>query len=129
MASPVYRARWFGDGITRETIRRAPVLVFNRKDRLQADFILQHFGLADDAYPCHFLPASEGFLNAARLGLGWGMLPEVMLAQWCQPGELVDLFPERPVDVPLYWHAWKVQPPRLAQLSNVLVAAARQVLR
>lgn len=129
LASADYHARWFAGGVSRDALRRAPVMIYNRKDRLQADWLLQHFGLPDDSYPCHFLPASDPYLQAVRLGLGWGMLPDVQLAASGQADTLLPLQPDKPVDVALYWHHWQVQSPRLARLSEVLIAAARQVLR
>lgn len=129
MASPDFRARWFAKGFTRAAIRQAPVIVFNRKDRLQADFLLQHYGLPDDAYPCHYIPASEPYMQAIVLGLGWGMLPELQMHSLYADGALVDLAPNRPTDIGLFWHRWKVQSPRMERLSATLVEAARQVLR
>lgn len=128
MASPEFKARWFSVGVSRDALRQAPVMVFNRKDRLQADFMLQHFGLGADAYPCHYLPASEAYMQAIRLGLGWGMLPEVQMQAIWATGELVDICPQQPTDVGLYWHCWKVQSPRLAALSACLVQAAQAIL-
>jgi len=128
MASPQFRAKWFAKGMTRAAVRKAPVVVFNRKDRLQADFLLRHYGLPDDAYPVHYIPASQPFMQAIALGLGWGMLPEVQMREWQEAGLLVDLAPHRPSDVALYWHAWKLQSPRMERLSKALVESARQIL-
>lgn len=128
MASPDYRQRWFPDGMNRTAARLAPVLTFDRKDRLQADFLLQHFGLTADAYPCHFIPASEAYLQAVCLGLGWGMIPELQMAHLQANGALVELAPEQPADIGLFWHRWKVQSPRLELMSATLVQAARRVL-
>jgi len=128
MASPEFRKRWFARGMTRAAARRAPVVVFNRKDKLQADFLLQHLGLPADAYPCHYIPASEPYMQAICLGLGWGMLPEVQMRELQSSGALVDLMPDRPTDVGLYWHRWQVQSPRLERMSATLIQAARQVL-
>lgn len=128
MASPQFQQAWFAKGMTRAAVRKAPVVVFNRKDRLQADFLLRHYGLQDDAYPVHYIPASQPFMQAVALGLGWGMLPEVQMREWHEAGHLVDLAPHRPVDVALYWHAWKLQAPRMERLSRALVESARQIL-
>jgi len=128
LASPEFVQRWFKRGFTRAAARRAPVLVFNRKDRLQADLLLRELGLPDDAYPCHYVPASEAFINAIRLGLGYGMVPELQAGDALARGELVDLVPQRPADVALYWHRWKVQSPRMERLSLAAVSAARRVL-
>jgi len=129
LASAAFMQRHFVAGVTRDALRQAPVMIYNRKDRLQADWLLQHFGLPDDSYPCHFLPASDPYLQAVRLGLGWGMLPDVQLAASGQADTLLPLQPDKPVDVALYWHHWQVQSPRLARLSDVLIEAARAVLR
>ena len=129
MASAEFRAYWFGKGMTRAAAQRAPVVVFDRKDRLQADFMLKHFGLPEDAYPRHFIPASDPYMQAIMHGLGWGMLPELQMRDLREHGLLVDIAPTRPTDVALYWHAWKVQSPRMERLSRALVTQARKMLR
>lgn len=128
VASPEFRARWFAKGMTRAAVRQAPVIVFDRKDRLQADFLLAHYGMPDDAVPRHFVPASDPYMQAIALGLGWGMLPELQMGALRKRGALVDIAPMRPTDIHLYWHGWKVQSPRMERLSRTLVQAARKVL-
>lgn len=129
VASKAFCARWFPQGMQRDSARLAPVLTFNRKDQLQSQFLLEHFGLSDNAFPRHYIPATSPYNRAIALGLGWGMIPELMLKE--MPGEsgLVRLAPAHPVDVTLYWHRWKVQSPRLARLSAKLVETARHALR
>ena len=129
MASPEFRARWFGKGMTRAAAQKAPVVVFDRKDRLQADFLLKHYGLTEDAYPRHFIPASDPYMQAIVLGLGWGTLPELQMHDLRERGLLVDIAPTRPTDIALYWHGWKVQSPRMERLSRALVAHARKLLK
>lgn len=128
MASPDFRARWFAKGMTRAAVMRAPVIAFNRKDRLQADFLRKHYGLEDGSYPCHFIPASEPYMQAIALGLGWGMLPAMQMSELQKSGALVDIAPQRPVNMGLYWHVWKVRSPRMERLSRALVEAARRML-
>ncbi|HYD79056.1 MAG TPA: LysR family transcriptional regulator ArgP [Paucimonas sp.] len=128
MATPEFKKRWFARGMTRAAARRAPVMVFDRKDKLQADFLLRHFGLPEGGYPCHYVPASEPYMQAIRCGLGWGMLPELQMRALQDGGALIDLLPAAPLDVGLYWHRWKVQSPRLERMSNILVRSARQLL-
>lgn len=128
VAAPAFARRWFPDGMHREAARRAPVMVFDRKDTLQTAFLLQHFGLPDGAYPFHYVPASDPYVQAIRLGLGYGMLPLEQCASLLENGELVDLAPHLHVDVPLYWHAWRIQPARLERMGAALVKAARETL-
>jgi LysR family transcriptional regulator, chromosome initiation inhibitor len=128
VATPAFVARWFAGGFAREAARHAPVMVFNRKDALQADFLMERFGLAADAYPCHYMPSNEAFFAAIRGSMGYGLVPELQCGDALAQGEVVDLAPENPVDVALYWHAWKVQSPRLEALTASIVEAARQAL-
>jgi LysR family transcriptional regulator (chromosome initiation inhibitor) len=128
LAAPAFAARWFPDGLRREAARQAPLMVFDRKDALQSAFLERELGLRAGAYPCHYVPASEAFLTAIRLGLGYGMVPEVLYGELVARAELVDLAPARPTDVALYWHAWRVQSPKMERLSERAIAAARRVL-
>jgi len=128
VASSDFARRWFPEGFTREAARKAPVVVFDRKDSLQSAFLLQHFGLPEGAYPFHYVPASDPFARAIRLGLGYGMLPLEQCATLLQTGQLVDLTPDLHMDVSLHWHAWRIQPPRLERMGTALVKGARAVL-
>jgi LysR family transcriptional regulator (chromosome initiation inhibitor) len=128
VASPAFARRWFPDGFTRAAAQHAPVMVFDRKDSLQSVFLMQHFGLPDGAYPFHYVPASDPYVGAIRVGMGYGLLPQEQCAALLASGELVDLTPALHVDVPLYWHAWRIQPPRLERMGAALVKAAREVL-
>ncbi len=128
VASKEYCQRWFPQGMTREAARLAPVLTFNRKDKLQAQILLEHFGLQEHTCPTHYVPATTPYNQSILLGLGWGVIPDVMLKNLDQD-KLVRLMPHHPVDVALYWHHWKVQTPRLARLTNTLVRQARESLQ
>lgn len=57
VASAAFVERWFPNGLTRESARRAPVILSSRKDALQARFLETRFGLPPEAYPCHYVPA------------------------------------------------------------------------
>ena len=128
VASEAFRQRFFPQGLTRAAARRAPVVAYTRKDRLQSAFLLQRFGLPEGAYPCHYVPGAEPHYNAIRYGLGYGMVPELLVEQALSDGELLDLAPDAPRDVALYWHTWKVQSPRMEYLSRQIVAAAPRIL-
>lgn len=129
LATPAFAERWFPDGLQREAARRAPVMVFDRKDGLQAAFLLRELGLPAGSYPCHYIPSSDAFTHAVRLGLGYGMVPEQQFRDDIDTGALVDLAPGKPTDVMLYWHAWRVQSPKLERLSARLIEVTRAALR
>lgn len=131
LASPAFQQRWFAGGMQRASAQKAPAVVFNRKDKLQSDYLLRHYGILENSYPCHYVPASEPFVHAIALGLGWGMVPELMLhtlPSQIASGALTDLAPDCPMDIDLYWHSWKVQSPRMQKLTQTLAGKARDIL-
>lgn len=125
LASPAFAGKWFPGGFKRDAARLAPSMAFNRKDQLQVNFLRKELGLSPGGYPCHYVPTSEAFMQAIALGLGYGMLPEQQYADAVERGYLHDLAPGKWTDVPLYWHSWRVQSPKMERLSKQVIAAAR----
>ena len=125
-ASPGFVARWFPDGVTASALERAPALVFNEKDRLQADWAAQIAGRRV-VLPAHRIASSTAFLEAARLGLGWGMNPDALAGRAIAGGYLVPLAPE-PLEVPLFWQVQHRLRAPLAGLTRALRRAAQKGL-
>jgi len=129
VASRAFCQRWLPDGLTREAARRAPVVAYTRKDTLGSNLLLEHFGLPEGAYPCHYVPGTEAHFQAVRYGIGYAMVPQWLLDKHDDRTDpLVDLAPAHPTDVALYWHTWKLQSPRMDELSRHIVTAARAML-
>lgn len=127
-ASPGFIARWLPEGPTPAALAQAPALTFSDKDRLQGDWLLALTGRRF-AYPTHRLASSTGFVDAALAGLGWGMNPEPLVAAPLAEGRLVELAPDRPLDVPLYWQYARLTAAALAPLTRAIRQAAAQTLR
>lgn len=112
---------------SRDALLRAPCLIFNHDDRLQHRF-LRDLGLTDPGRT-HRCPSSEGFVRLALAGLGFGMMPELQVAEALAQGHLVDIQPGYTLDVPLYWHYWQTESPAMAGLRDSVIRRARQALR
>ncbi|NLV80151.1 MAG: LysR family transcriptional regulator ArgP [Rhodococcus sp.] len=125
MASVDFAERWFPDGMTAVELRNAPMLTFDRKDDMQDRFQRRHTRRRIDP-PRNYVPGALEFVDAVRLGLGWGMLPDAMLGD---DTDLVDLAPDDPFDVPLYWQRWRMDSPVLDALTEVVKRTAQEVLR
>ncbi len=123
-ASPAFVARYFPDGVTAGRLAQAPSLVFNPQDDLQARWVRRlchrHVEL-----PRHSLPSTQAFITAGLAGMGWGLHPETLITPHLQRGELVELVPQTPLDVPLYWQETRAASALLDGLSRVVVQAAR----
>lgn len=126
-ASPNFVARWLADGVTPAALTRAPALTFSDKDRLQSDWLATHLG-PGIAYPTHRLASSQGFVDAALAGLGWGMNPAPLVAGYLAAGRLVELIPGTPLDIALHWQFARRTAPALEPLTRALRTAAKRVL-
>ena len=126
-ASPAFAARWFPDGVTRDALARAPALRFNDKDRLQDDWAA---GVAGEriALPTHRIASSTAFVDAAYLGIGWGMNPEPLVRAHLKAGRLVALIADAPLDVPLHWQVARLTAKALKPLTTAIRRAAEAVL-
>ncbi|MGR3711649.1 MAG: LysR family transcriptional regulator ArgP [Shimia sp.] len=127
-ASPAYMARWFPDGVTPQSIARAPMLIFDPKDQLQHHWMRTHVGTAPTP-PSHRLPSSQGFVDACLLGLGWGMNPAPLIKPQLDSGALVPILPNAPHSTPLYWQSTRLLRPALAPLTQAVKRTARATLR
>jgi LysR family transcriptional regulator (chromosome initiation inhibitor) len=127
VCSPGFFARHFADGVTRESLRRAPCIEFNPKDQLQKRFIRRITRAQVDA-PLHWIPHVAGFLRGCVTGLGWGMCPERMIASHLARGELVELTPGRGLDVELYWQSWRLSIGWLDEFGAMLRSRSAQFL-
>jgi LysR family transcriptional regulator (chromosome initiation inhibitor) len=127
VASPEFAARWL-TGPLLDDLSRAPVVVFDRHDDLQ-DAFMRSLGGQRASGLRHYVPSSEGFVEAVMAGLGWGMAPDEQAAPLLRSGALVTLAPDRTVTVPLYWQQWKLDLPALAAVASAVTAAAASSLR
>lgn len=124
VAAPHLRDAWRrGRGVD---WARIPMVRFNRKDDLQ-DAYLRGRGIVE-APPAAQVPSSQAFVEAIRVGLGWGLVPEGQFGTLVTRGELVRLNRDH-VEVPLYWHVLRLDSPRLHRLTAAVHRAARPLHR
>ena len=122
MATPGFVRQWFPEGVTTVALASAPVVVFDRKDQLQDRYLRSRSRARLDP-PRHFIPGSQDFVAAVRLGLGWGMVPDQQATD-----DLVDIDPGRHVDVELYWQQWSLRTRALDTVAAAILDAARTAL-
>jgi LysR family transcriptional regulator, chromosome initiation inhibitor len=121
-ASAAFVRQWFPDGVTPQALGAAPVVVFDRADTMQDRYLQRRSRRRLDP-PRHHVPASSDFRDAVRLGLGWGMVPDLQTTP-----ELVELDPRGVIDVHLYWQQWRLHSAALEQVGQAVRAAAAQAL-
>jgi LysR family transcriptional regulator (chromosome initiation inhibitor) len=126
-ASPAFVARHFASGVGAGSLAKAPSLVFNTKDDLQARWVRRlchrHVELTR-----HTLPSPQAFVTAAVGGMGWGLQPQALIASHLANGSLVELVPEAALDVPLHWQYARATSALIDALSRQVLSAARAAL-
>lgn len=129
-ASSGYMDRWFGAGVTAQTLAKAPALTFSDKDQLQARWVARQIGgqARRAAFPSHRLASSQGFVDACLTGLGWGLNPEPLILAHLSTGALVELIPDTALDVALHWQFTRLAAPALAPVTAAIRTHAAKVL-
>jgi LysR family transcriptional regulator (chromosome initiation inhibitor) len=122
MAERGYADRWFADGASREALRRAPFVDFDRRDALQHEW-LEAMGVPHHGVPRHYVPASHDYALAVQIGLGWGMVPVLQ-----ESAGLVPLGGPT-LQVALHWQQWNLRSSLLDAIAAEIAAEARRVLR
>lgn len=123
-ASPEFIRRYFPDGVIADAMQQAPSLTFNQKDRLQHDWLAANFA-PTSAPPTHWLPSTQGFVEAGLLGMGWSLNPVDLVQAHIEAGRLVELVPGATTDIPLYWQVSRWAQSQFPELTRQVVNAAK----
>lgn len=127
VASPSFMQRYFSDGVDASSLARAPSLAFNNKDELQMRWA-HRLCSRDVELPRHTLPSTQAFVTASLAGMGWGLHPQSLIAPYLENGALVELVPDTPLDVPLFWQQARASSTLIDGLTRQILAAGRSVL-
>ncbi|WP_151549024.1 MULTISPECIES: LysR family transcriptional regulator ArgP [Corynebacterium] len=102
-----------------------PALRYGPNDELQEHDLLGRLRSGEDGRhrSVSWIPSSEDFVYAARVGLGWGLLPETQLRPLLDSGDVV-LLDDSVEEVHLYWQHWRLESPILGALSDAVLDAA-----
>ncbi|WP_298261454.1 LysR family transcriptional regulator ArgP [uncultured Litoreibacter sp.] len=123
-ASPEYMARYMPEGPNLTALEAAPALTFNDKDRLQSDWAKAVAGRAVTLQK-HRMASTHAFIRAACLGLGWGMNPEMLCREHLRAGRLVEVSPNAPMEVQLYWQVSRRTAKPLQSLTKSVLHHAK----
>ena len=128
VASADYARQHCPQGLTSHNFRDIAFVAFNRKDDLQAEFVSRACGLRRVTLSQRFVPSSEGQVRAVLAGWGASVVPDLLVRELLQSGELVNLAPAITHPVSLYWHCWNLDSDVIDRLTQALEAAAQQAL-
>jgi len=128
LAAPEFVEKWFPTGLTSAGVKRAPAVIFNRKDELHYKLLQQALAEVPETLPVNYMPSAEKFVDVLAAGLGYGMLPFQQSEALIRTGRLVALAPDHIVPVKLYWHCWNLKSKPLVSFTRQLIAGAEKLL-
>ena len=128
--TPAFHEKYFAKGVNAQSLAQAPVLVFNRKDDMQARFARRLAGeeLPMTA-PTWWIPSTRAFVQANLGGLGWTMNPLPLVKRHLEARRVGLMKQRRWEDVPLYWQHWKGDVKTMALLTRAVLAASTGLVR
>lgn len=129
VASPDFIARFFKNGVNKQTLQHAPAMYFDQYDDMHLAFLREHYDLQMGQYPCHTIRSSEAFVDLTLASGAYSFNSLFSIETHLNSGRLVDILPEHKIRVPLYWHCWQLGGELMQQLSEQVIDYARQVLK
>lgn len=111
-----------------DSILKAPAVVFSTKDKLHDKFLNFYFGINEGSTREHKIPSSESFLEAITMGLGYGLVAHLQARPLLESGDLIEVFPGKRMQVPLYWQHWNIKAKQTTIVYRSLAATARHLL-
>lgn len=129
-ASPRFIERYLHKGISPERVMKTPGLLYDEYDvTLLSDYQRECLDIAPSFTTCHWFPSSHGFVKMALDGVVWALLPTLQVEQEVSAGELVPLFPQKELGVPLFWHWTTLESAALADLTKAVKKVAKAQLK
>ncbi|MGO3345125.1 MAG: ArgP/LysG family DNA-binding transcriptional regulator [Marinomonas sp.] len=128
VASPVFIKETLKGNVNEASVVSSPSLVFDEFDDLWERYQDECLQLKTDIRNSHWYPSSHGFVEMVMSGTVCALVPSVQVVDEIKEGQLVSLFPQKKLSVPLYWHWYKLKSPVLDRLTGVVLSTARRVL-
>lgn len=126
LSTKEFAVRWLPEGLTPQSVKDAPAVVYSTKDRAHERFLSEIVGISRASYPQHYIPSSHGFLDAIAKGIGYGLVPHFHAEKVLKAQKMIDLHPNAPLPVHLYWHHWELEAGPIKELTKALIAYARK---
>ncbi|MEM9963699.1 MAG: LysR family transcriptional regulator ArgP [Pseudomonadota bacterium] len=127
VATPRFMAKFFREGVTLDALKRAPNIVYDRKDLLPQQWMSNAFGDTPAVFG-HYMPSFTGYMACLMNGAGWGLHPVISIERHLNDGTLVELQPGTSVIVPLYWQSSTPKSEIMNAFSAIVVEVARKAL-
>jgi LysR family transcriptional regulator (chromosome initiation inhibitor) len=128
VANKNFKAKYFNEGVNKESLKMAPAISYDHKDDMHVRYIARHFNLAASEYYCHSVRSSEAFVELAKQGVAYCLLPKLQISHELASGELINLLPDKELIETLYWHSWVLVKGINKKISQQIVNVGQEKL-
>ena len=128
VASKEFQGRYFSNGVNNQSLQKAPGVAFDQQDNTHLRFIEEQFDLPPGNYPCHTVRSSEAFVDLAKNGVAYALIPELQIQSELNKQLLINLLPDTALVTKLYWHSWVLGKGVFKQASDLIINYARNYL-
>jgi LysR family transcriptional regulator (chromosome initiation inhibitor) len=128
VSSQGFKEKYFKKGVTQSSLKMAPAISYDHKDAMHIRYIAENFGLDASEYYCHTVSSSEAFVELAKQGVAYCLVPYLQIKNELAAGELVNLCPEKELVMTLYWHSWVLVKGVNKKISQQIIQTAKVLL-
>jgi LysR family transcriptional regulator (chromosome initiation inhibitor) len=109
VATPPFIEKYFSDHDDKANLVNAPAFKFDKNDHLHERYLEKFFGLRGAELNYNIIPSIKGFKRFAVLGYGYGLIPRIDISEELEQKQLIELYPGKVWETPLYWHYWPIE--------------------
>ncbi|VEG91624.1 ArgP/LysG family DNA-binding transcriptional regulator [Legionella spiritensis] len=129
VASPSFIRRFFSNNKPlKDNIRKAPLLVFDSRDRLHEQYFNHFFNTTWTPDRHHMVPSVSAFKEFAIQGYGFGLIPGIDIHDELAAGLVAEICPGKRWLQPLYWHYWQLPAPPYQRFITQIREGAKRYL-
>lgn len=123
-----FKKKYFKDGITKESIGRAPSVAFDEHDDVNLRFVYKLLSTKKVSLPLHYIPSPQGYLESILQGISYGLVPDLQVKSTPSARKLINLAQDISVDVRLYFHYLRRNSTALREIADSFVDHSRELL-
>ncbi len=109
VASPTFIKKYFSYENPIKCLQNAPAIKFDKNDYLHERYLEKFFGINGSELKYNMIPSIKGFRKFALLGYGYALIPKIDILEELKTNQLIEIYPDKKWEIPLYWHYWTVQ--------------------
>ncbi|WP_417537167.1 ArgP/LysG family DNA-binding transcriptional regulator [Marinomonas sp.] len=128
VATPAFIEHYLQGDISAQNVLQSPSLIYDAQDELWTRYQNECLNIKPDISHSHWYPSSYGFVELVMGGTVCALVASIQVKKELQNGQLISLFPQNKLALPLYWHWYKLNSPVLDRLRKVIFTVSQAYL-